>query len=431
MAFLKELTKRLVERVLEGEMTEHLGYEKHAVEGRKSGNSRNGTSSKRVKTGSHEVEIDVPRDRAGEFDPQFVRKGQRRLPGFDDKVIALYARGMTTREIQENLREIYNVEISPSLISSITDSVLEDVKAWQGRALDAVYPIVYLDAIHVKMRSSGHVQSTAVYVALAINLDGQKELLGLWVGENEGAKFWLSVLTELQNRGVKDILIAAVDGLKGFPEAIETVFPKTQVQLCIVHMVRNSLRYVSWKERKKVAAELRTVYTAPTAEAAEQALGAFGERWDDRFPLITKRLACSLGKPDAILRLSPGAAKGDLHDQRDRVDQRSATQGGEEEGSVSDGGIGAQGPVPGDDAGFGSLESSGQGLGQGPQSSDRRLRRPGAGVMEGGRLHETQHSPVRDRLGWNALHESGEESNVWPRTGHESHKDSAPGSETA
>ena len=285
---LKELTKRLVERVLEGEMTEHLGYEKHAVEGRKSGNSRNGTSSKRVKTGSHEVEIDVPRDRAGEFDPQFVRKGQRRLPGFDDKVIALYARGMTTREIQENLREIYNVEISPSLISSITDSVLEDVKAWQGRALDAVYPIVYLDAIHVKMRSSGHVQSTAVYVALAINLDGQKELLGLWVGENEGAKFWLSVLTELQNRGVKDILIAAVDGLKGFPEAIETVFPKTQVQLCIVHMVRNSLRYVSWKERKKVAAELRTVYTAPTAEAAEQALGAFGERWDDRFPLITK-----------------------------------------------------------------------------------------------------------------------------------------------
>lgn len=284
----RDLTKRLVERVLEGEMTEHLGYEKHAPEGRDRGNSRNGKTRKRIKTGEAEHEIEVPRDREGTFEPVLVPKGRRRLPGFDDKVIALYARGMTAREIQDGLREIYGVEVSPSLISAVTDAVLEDVKGWQARPLDAVYPIVYLDAIHVKMRSSGHVQNTAVYVALAINLEGQKELLGLWVGESEGAKFWLSVLTELRNRGVQDILIAAVDGLKGFPEAIASVFPKTQIQLCIVHMVRNSLRYVSWKERKAVARDLRAIYTAPTAEAAEEALDAFGATWDDRFPTISR-----------------------------------------------------------------------------------------------------------------------------------------------
>jgi putative transposase len=285
---VQDLTKRLVERALEGEMTDHLGYEKHASEGRNGGNSRNGKGRKRIKTGTDDHEIEVPRDRDGSFEPMLVPKGRRRLPGFDDKVIALYARGMTTREIQDGLREIYGVEVSPSLISAVTDSVLEDVKAWQSRPLEAIYPIVYLDAIHVKMRSSGHVQNTAVYVALAINLEGKKELLGLWVGENEGAKFWLSVLTELKNRGVQDILIAAVDGLKGFPDAIESVFPQTQVQLCIVHMVRNSLRFVSWKDRKKVAADLRTIYTATTLEAAEQALDAFGAKWDERFPTIAK-----------------------------------------------------------------------------------------------------------------------------------------------
>jgi transposase-like protein len=285
---VQELKKRLVERALEGEMTDHLGYEKHAAEGRDHGNSRNGKTSKRVKTGDDEVEIGVPRDRDGSFDPKLVPKGRRRLPGFDDKVIALYARGMTTRDIQSGLKEIYGVDVSPSLISAVTDSVLEDVKAWQARPLDAVYPIVYLDAIHVKMRSSGHVQNTAVYVALAINLEGNKELLGLWVGEAEGAKFWLSVLTELKNRGVEDILIAAVDGLKGFPEAIESVYPKTQIQLCIVHMIRNSMRYVPWKERKKVAADLRTIYTAPTLEAAEQGLDAFEDKWGDQYPMVVR-----------------------------------------------------------------------------------------------------------------------------------------------
>lgn len=283
---LKQLTKRLVERALEGEMTEHLGYEKHAAVGRNGGNSRNGTTSKKVLTESGEVEIEVPRDRAGEFEPQLVPKRQRRLEGFDEKVIALYARGMTTREIQGYLRDLYQVDVSPTLISNVTDAVLEEVQAWQSRPLDGVYPIVYLDALHVKRREDGHVQTSAVYLALGITVEGTKELLGLWIGEAEGAKFWLNVLTELKNRGLQDILIACVDGLKGFPEALEAVYPRTEVQVCIVHLVRHSLRYVSWRERKVVARDLREIYTAPTAEAAEQALTAFETKWGTRFPSI-------------------------------------------------------------------------------------------------------------------------------------------------
>jgi len=285
-----DLTRRLVERVLDGEMTAHLGYEKHAQEGRNGGNSRNGKTKKCVKTDTAEIDLEVPRDRDGTFDPMMVAKGQRRLPGFDEKVIALYARGMTTREIQGHLKELYGTEVSPALISAVTDAVLEDVRAWQARPLEEVYPIVYLDAIHVKLRVSGHVQNQAVYLALAINLEGQKELLGLWVGESggEGSKFWLSVLTELKNRGLQDILIAAVDGLKGFPDAIEAVFPKTQVQLCIVHLIRGSLRYVSWKERKAVARDLKAIYQAPTLEAAEEGMEAFSAQWDSRFPQISR-----------------------------------------------------------------------------------------------------------------------------------------------
>lgn len=285
---VEELTKRLVERALEGEMSSHLGYEKNAVEGKNTGNSRNGKSHKTVVGDTGEMEIEVPRDRNGHFEPQLVRKRQRRLPGFDEKVIALYARGMTVREIQGHLKELYHVEVSPAFISNVTDTVLEDVKAWQNRPLEAVYPIVYLDAIHLKIRNSGTVETRAVYLALGITLEGNKELLGLWVGESEGAKFWLNILTELQSRGVKDILIACIDGLKGFPEAIETVFPKTQIQLCIVHMIRNSLRYVGWKERKAVARDLKTVYTAATVEAAQQALEAFESTWGERFPIIVK-----------------------------------------------------------------------------------------------------------------------------------------------
>jgi len=234
------------------------------------------------------MEIEVPRDRKGDFEPKLVRKRQVRLPGFDEKVLSLYARGMTTRELQDHLEEIYEVEVSPSLISRVTDAVLDEVRAWQNRPLDPVWPIVYLDAIHLKIRTDGRVQSRAVYVALGVDLAGQKELLGLWIGENEGAKFWLNVLTELNNRGVQDILIAAVDGLTGFPDAIGSVYPKTEIQLCIVHMVRNSLRYVPWKNRKAVARDLKKVYSSATAEGAEQALGAFEEKWGEQYPMAAK-----------------------------------------------------------------------------------------------------------------------------------------------
>jgi putative transposase len=285
---VKELKKRLIETALEAEMTDHLGYEKHSPDGHGSGNSRNGRTSKRVIGEDGDLEIEMPRDRKGDFDPQLVRKCQVRLPGFDEKVLSLYSHGMTTRELQEHLEEIYEVEVSPSLISRVTDAVLNDAKAWQNRPLDAVYPVVYLDAIHLKIRTDGRVQTRAIYVALAIDLTGNKQLLGLWIGEAEGAKFWLKVLTELNNRGVQDILIAAVDGLTGFPEAIAGVFPKAEIQLCIVHMVRNSLRYVPWKNRKAVAKDLRKIYRAPTVEAAAQALDAFEEKWDEQYPMAAK-----------------------------------------------------------------------------------------------------------------------------------------------
>ncbi|MGA2252602.1 IS256 family transposase [Terracidiphilus sp.] len=284
---LKQLTKALVERALAAELTTHLGYEKHAVEGRHSGNSRNGASSKRLKGEFGTVEIAVPRDRAGSFEPQLVPKGTTRFAGFDEKILSLYARGMTTREIQGHLEEMYQVEVSPTLISNVTEAVIEEVKAWQSRLLEPVYPIVYLDALVVKMRSEGRVENRAVYVAIGITMEGQKEVLGLWTSANEGAKFWLQVLTELKNRGVEDVFIACVDGLKGFPQAIETVYPKTTVQLCIVHMVRASLNYVNWKERKQVAAELKSIYRAATAEEAERQLEMFAARWDPKYPTIS------------------------------------------------------------------------------------------------------------------------------------------------
>ncbi len=285
---LNVLTKRLVERALEGELTDHLGYEKNSKKGENTGNSRNGKGRKTIVGKSGEMEIEVPRDRNGDFEPQLVKKRQTRLVGFDEKVVSLYARGMTTREIQGHLLELYDVEVSPTLISNVTDAVMEDVREWQNRPLDAVYPIIYLDAIHLKLRSSGRVQTRAVYLALGVNLEGNKELLGLWIGESEGAKFWLNILTELQSRGVRDVFIACIDGLKGFPEAIGSVFPQTEVQLCIVHMVRNSLRYVGWKERKAVARDLRGIYSAATREAAVQALEVFEGQWGERFPVIVK-----------------------------------------------------------------------------------------------------------------------------------------------
>lgn len=285
---LKRLSKAVLERALGAELTQHLGYEKHDPTGYGNGNSRNGSSEKTLKGKSGEITIDVPRDRNGMFEPQIVKKHQTRFDGFDDKILSMYALGMTTRDIQAHLEEIYGVEVSPTLISNVTDAVTEEVKAWQNRPLEAVYPILYLDALHVKMRDGGHVHNRAMYVAIGVKLDGDKEVLGLWAGQAEGAKFWLQVVTELKNRGVQDIFIACVDGLKGLPQAIETVFPKAQVQLCIVHLVRNCLNYVSWKDRKVVAADLKPIYRAATSEDAWLQLEAFAEKWDGRYPSISQ-----------------------------------------------------------------------------------------------------------------------------------------------
>lgn len=284
---LKQLTKKVAERALNAEMEQHLGYAKHAQEGHNSGNSRNGKSSKTVRSVHGEIDLDIPRDRNGTFSPKLVKKGEKQLGGFDDRIISLYARGMTTRDIQAHFEESYGVDVSATFISQVTNEVLDEVKQWQQRPLDSVYPVVYLDCLVVRSRDSGAVQNKSVYLALGINADGEKELLGLWMAQTEGAKFWLSVMNELKNRGVQDIFIACVDGLKGFPEAIEAVFPKTQVQLCIVHQIRHSLRYVSWKQRKAIAADLKRIYGAATLAEAELALTEFAQRWDDEHPSIS------------------------------------------------------------------------------------------------------------------------------------------------
>jgi putative transposase len=276
---LKQITKALAERMLAGELTHHLGYEKHDPAGYNSGNSRNGTSRKTLKSEQGEMEIAVPRDRNGTFEPKLVSKHQTRWKDLDNKIISLYARGMTVRDIQSQLEELYGVEVSSGLISEVTDEVLEEVKTWQNRPLDNMYPVIFLDALVVKIRHEGRVDNRAVYVALGLNEEGQKEVLGLWSSANEGAKFWLGVLTEIKNRGVRDVYIVCTDGLKGFPDAIETVYPQARVQACIVHMIRASLNYVSWKERRAVAADLKPVYKAVTEKAAEQALKEFRRKW--------------------------------------------------------------------------------------------------------------------------------------------------------
>lgn len=285
---LKELQKRLLEKALGAELTVHLGYGKHEAAGKNSGNSRNGTSPKTMKGEFGNLPLDVPRDRNGSFEPRIIAKGQRRFEGFDQAIISLYSRGMTTREIEGHLLEIYGVEVSPMLVSQVTEAVLAEVQLWQNRPLDEIYPIVYFDALWGKVRENGQVVKVAVYLALGITLAGQKEVLGMWAANSEGAKFWLHVLTELKNRGVRDIFIGCVDGLKGFPEAMEAVFPATEVQLCLVHMVRHSLSYVGWKERKAVAADLKLIYRAATVAEAEQALAAFEQKWDRKFPSISK-----------------------------------------------------------------------------------------------------------------------------------------------
>lgn len=282
--FFAGLRKAVIEQALEGELENHLGYSKHqrSIEG----NSRNGVSSKIVTMDNGQLLINTPRDRASSFEPQIIKKGQTRLQGFDDKIIAMYARGMSMRQIQEHLEEIYGFEVSPELISNVTAKVIEEVTIWQNRALDKVYPILYLDCLVVKVKESNQIINKSLYLAIGVNMDGIKEVLGMWIAKSEGAKFWLSVVTELKNRGVEAIYIACVDGLKGFPEAINSVFPKTIVQLCIVHMVRGSLNYVPWKDRKLVAADLKAIYASANEQTAELALTSFKEKWDNKYPTI-------------------------------------------------------------------------------------------------------------------------------------------------
>jgi len=284
--FRKMLTKVTIETALNVEMDDHLGYDRHGSS--QSSNSRNGFTSKTLKTEDGSFIVDTPRDRDASFEPKLVRKHQTRFASMDDKILSLYAKGMTTREIVATFKEMYDADVSPSLISKVTDSVLERVIEWQSRPLDDIYPIVYLDCIVLKIRQDKQVINKAIYLALGVNLEGHKELLGLWISENEGAKFWLSVLTELQNRGVKDILIACVDGLKGFPDAINTVYPNTHIQLCIVHMVRNSIKYVPWKDYKPVTAALKRIYKSATEEEALLELDRFGKDWDDKYPQISR-----------------------------------------------------------------------------------------------------------------------------------------------
>jgi putative transposase len=285
---MSQLTKRVVERALEVELTDHLGYEPHREPPGGVGNTRNGSTRKTLQTEHGSVQINTPRDRDGSFEPKLVRKRQRRFEGFDEKILALYARGLSTRDIEAHLAELYGVDVGRDLVSRVTDAIMDDVRAWQQRPLDDVYPVVFLDALVLKVREGGSVQRKACYLALAIGMDGDREVLGMWFQANEGAKFWMQVLSELKQRGVQDILIACVDGLKGFPEAIEAMFPKTTVQTCIVHLIRHSLRFVPRRQYDAVVKDLKPIYGAIDADAALVALEAFEERWGAQLPVIGK-----------------------------------------------------------------------------------------------------------------------------------------------
>jgi putative transposase len=285
---VKQFSKALIERCLQAEMSTHLGYERHERGAEEKPNHRNGSSHKTLKSEQGPVQIAIPRDREGHFEPLLVQKYQTSLTGFNEKILWMYAHGFSTRDIQAQLLEWYGVEVSPTLISNVTEAVMEEVRQWQNRPLEELYPILYMDCLVVKVKENQRLLNKAVYLALGVTWEGKKELLGMWISENEGAKFWLAVCTELRNRGMKDCFIACVDGLTGLPEAIEAVFPHTQVQLCMVHMVRNSLKYVNYKQRKEVAADLRAIYSAATSDDAEYQLEVFAEKWDKQYPAISK-----------------------------------------------------------------------------------------------------------------------------------------------
>ena len=285
---IKDLFKDTVQVALEAEMDEHLGYEKNSVEGNNSGNSRNGYSKKSIKSNYGDSVLEIPRDRNGEFEPQIIKKQQTMANGIDEQIIAMYAKGMSTRDIEDHLKAIYGIDVSPSLVSRITDKIMPQISEWQSRPLDRLYPIVFLDAIHFKVRKDNRIVNKAAYTVLGINIEGQKDILGIWIGEAESASFWLGVCNDLKNRGIDDILIACKDGLSGFSEAISTVFPQTEIQLCVIHQIRNSMKYVPYKEKKAVMADLKEVYQAITIEEAEMAFEIFKEKWGKKHPVIIR-----------------------------------------------------------------------------------------------------------------------------------------------
>lgn len=307
---LAELTKRLLDRAMDEELTDHLGYERGDAGGRGSGNNRNGTSAKTVLTEVGAVDLAVPRDRNGTFDPKIVPKHARRLEGFNANIVHLYARGLTTRDIRRELARMYGIEVSPELISRVTDGVVDELNEWQARPLEAVYPIMYIDALVVKVRSQGTVTNRAAYLAVGVDVDGRKHVLGVWLGDGgEGAKFWLSVLTEIRNRGVGDVLLVCCDGLKGLPDAIEATWPQALVQTCVIHLIRASLRFCSWKDRKALTKALRPIYAAPTVEAAADAMDTFELEWGDRYPGIVKVWRNSWEQFTPFLRFPPEIRK--------------------------------------------------------------------------------------------------------------------------
>jgi len=306
---VKQLSKALIERMMQAELTEQLGYEKSEAGEKQTDNRRNGNSTKTLRTDQGPMDIAVPRDRDGEFEPKVIPKHQREWRGFDSKILSMYGLGLSTKAIQENLKEIYNVDVSPELISRVTDEVKGLVEEWRSRPLEPFYPVMFFDALRVNIRDEGQVSKKSVYLALAIRLDGQKELLGMWIERNEGSKFWMGILNELKNRGLKDTLIAAVDGLTGFPEAINAIFPDAEVQLCMVHMVRNSVKYISYKDRKAVTSDLKEIYLAPSEEAAGNALDRFGEKWDGKYPTISRSWRNRWNEVIPFMKFSPEIRK--------------------------------------------------------------------------------------------------------------------------
>jgi len=306
---VKQLSKALIERAMQTELTEQIGYVKSESGEKGTANRRNGKSTKTLRTDQGPMEIEIPRDREGEFEPQIIPKHQREWRGFDDKILAMYSHGMSTQGIQATIKDIYNVDISSELVSRVTDEVKVLVEEWRNRPLESFYPIIFFDALRVNIRDEGHISKKSIYLALAIRLDGQKDLLGMWIERNEGAKFWMGILNELKNRGIQDVLIAAVDGLTGFPDAINAVFPKTEVQLCMVHMVRNSVKYVPYKDRKAVTTDLKEIYLAPSADAAACALERFAEKWDRKYPAISKSWRSKWTEVIPFLKFSPEIRK--------------------------------------------------------------------------------------------------------------------------